>query len=197
MIRGRFFDPGRTSRMQSILEFAPLAAFLVAYYLDGLYTATAVLMVAMLLLLTVDFARTRRIPPMHGLSALLVLIFGAATLLLQDQRFIQWKPTVFFWLVSLAFLGSFWIGKRTLVERLLGAALGNEARVSQSIWRRLNGLWVAFYAALGAANIFVAFHASERAWVNFKVFGLTLITLAFVGGQIFWLARRAGAPANA
>jgi len=199
MIRGRFRERRaltRHTRMQSILEFAPLAAFLIAYYADGLYTATAVLMGAMLLLLAVDYARTRRIPAMHGLSALLVLIFGAATLLLQDQRFIQWKPTVFFWLVSLAFLGSFWIGERTLVERLLGAALGSEVRVAAASWRRLNGLWVVFYAALGALNLAVAFHASERAWVNFKVFGLTIATFAFVGGQLFWLVRRAGTAAN-
>jgi intracellular septation protein len=197
MIRGRFAGPGRTrQRMQSILEFAPLAAFLVAYYVGGLYTATAVLMGAMALLLAVDWLRTRRIPAMHGLSALLVFIFGTATLLLQDQRFIQWKPTVFFWLVSLAFLGSFWIGQRTLVERLLGAALGSEARIAPTVWRRLNALWVAFYAALGGLNLAVALHASERAWVNFKVFGLTIATMAFVGAQLFWLVRRAGAAAN-
>ena len=100
--------------MQAVSEFAPLLAFIVAYYLRGLYTATAVLMAAMLLLLLVDWLRLRRVPPMHALSALLVLIFGAATLLLHNKQFIQWKPTVFFWLASLAFLGSFWIGKHTL-----------------------------------------------------------------------------------
>lgn len=183
--------------MQSILEIAPLIAFLIAYYAKGLYTATAVLMGAMLLLLAVDFARTRRIPAMHALSAILVFAFGSATLLLNDQRFIQWKPTVFFWLVSVAFLGSFWIGERTLVERFLGAALGSEARVEQALWRRLNGLWVAFYAALGALNLAVAFNASERTWVNFKVFGLTILTLGFVAGQLFWLLRRTGSAASA
>ena len=59
--------------------------------------------------------------PMHALSPLLVLLFGAATLLLHNQRFIQWKPTVLLWLMASRFLGSFWIGKRTLTERLLGA----------------------------------------------------------------------------
>ena len=59
----------------------------------------------------------------------LVVVFGAATLLLHDKRFIQWKPTVFFWLTSLAFLGSFWIGEQTLTERLLGAAFGTRCRV--------------------------------------------------------------------
>lgn len=105
--------------MQALLELAPLAAFVVAYYLDGLYAATAVLMVAMAVLLVVDLVLTRRIPPMHGLSAALVFVFGAATLALHNQRYIELKTSVFSWLVSAAFLASFWIGKRTLVERLL------------------------------------------------------------------------------
>ncbi|MGH8137313.1 MAG: inner membrane-spanning protein YciB [Steroidobacteraceae bacterium] len=183
--------------MQALLEFAPLAAFLVAYYTAGLYTATAVLMVAMAILLALDYARERRIPPMHGLSALLVFLFGSATLLLHNQRFIQWKPTVFFWLASLAFLASFWIGERTLVQRLLSAALGGEdARVPEAIWRRLNGLWIAFYALLGGLNLLVAFNASERTWVNFKVFGLTLATLVFVAAQVIWLTRRNDAASS-
>ena len=104
--------PGVTlhSRMQALTEFAPLAAFIVAYFIGGLYAATAVLMGAMLVLLAVDWLRTRSIPPLHALSTVLVLIFGGATLVLHDRTFIQWKPTVFFWLVSLAFIGSFWIG---------------------------------------------------------------------------------------
>jgi intracellular septation protein len=60
----------------------------------------------------------------------------------------------------------------------------------------LNALWVAFYAGLGVLNIEVAYHASERTWVNFKVFGLTLATAAFIFAQVFWLARRV-APAAA
>jgi intracellular septation protein len=94
--------------MQALLEFAPLAVFLIAYYAAGIYVATAALMVAMAALLGVDYARGRRVPPMHALSAVLVFAFGTATLLLHNQRFIQWKPTVFFWLASVAFLGSFW-----------------------------------------------------------------------------------------
>jgi intracellular septation protein len=178
--------------MQALAEFAPLLAFIVTYYLRGLYAATAVLMVAMLALLAVDRVRLKRVPPLHALSAVLVLLFGSATLLLHNRQFIQWKPTVFFWLASLAFLGSFWIGKQTLTQRLLGAALGERLHVSAALWRRLNGWWTAFYAVLGALNLLVAHYASERAWVNFKVFGLTLLTLAFVVLQIAWLNGRAG-----
>jgi intracellular septation protein len=176
--------------MQALTEFAPLVAFVLAYYLRGLYVATAVLMVAMLPMLAFDWLRQRRIPPMHALSTALVLIFGTATLVLHERQFIQWKPTVFFWMASLAFLGSAWIGKRTLTERFLGAALGDRLQVAAPLWRRLNLWWVGFYALLGALNLAVAHYASERVWVNFKVFGLTLLTLAFVMLQVMWLSSR-------
>jgi intracellular septation protein len=179
--------------MQALLEFAPLAVFLVAYYAAGLYTATAALMVAMGVLLVIDYARGRRVPPMHALSAVLVFAFGTATLVLHNQRFIQWKPTVFFWLASLAFLGSFWIGERPLAQRFLSAALAGEVHVAPAVWRRLNWLWIVFYLLLGVLNLVVAFNASERTWVNFKVFGLTIATFLFIAAQIAWLARRSAA----
>ena len=179
--------------MQALLEFAPLLVFLVAYYAAGVYAATAALMVAMGVLLVIDYARGGRVPPMHALSAVLVFIFGAATLALHNQRFIQWKPTVFFWLASLAFLGSFWIGERTLAQRLLSAALQGDVRVAPAVWRRLNWGWVLFYGFLGILNLVVAFNASERTWVNFKVFGLTVATFLFIGAQIAWLSRRVAA----
>lgn len=182
--------------MQNLLELAALAVFLVAYYLRGIYAATAALMGATAVILLVDLARTRRIPMRHGASAALVFVFGAATLLLHDRRYIEWKPTVLFWLVSAAFLASFWIGERPLVARFLHKALDPGIDVPARTWRRLNGLWVLFYALLGALNVAVAYNASERTWVNFKVFGVTLATALFVAGQVIWLSRRA-APAAA
>ena len=136
--------------MQAVTAFAPLAAFFLAYSLRGLYVATAVLMVTMLALLAFDWLRQRRIPPLHALSALLVLLLGSATLLLHNRLFIQWKPTVLFWVVSIAFLGSSWIGGRTLTERFLSPALEGRLRVSGEQWRLLNGWSAAFYALLGA-----------------------------------------------
>jgi intracellular septation protein len=186
--------------MQALLELAPLAAFAVAYYLRGLYAATAVLMVAMAALLVVDLALSRRVPAMHALSAALVFVFGAATLALHEQRYIELKTSVFSWLVSGAFLASFWIGERTLVERLLRMmltpALKCEIRLPAPLWRRMNWAWVAFYAAVGAANLLVALRTSERFWFNFNVFGLTLATLLFMGWQVTWLMRRLETPAG-
>ncbi|HEY0768663.1 MAG TPA: inner membrane-spanning protein YciB [Steroidobacteraceae bacterium] len=179
--------------MQALTSLAPLVAFFVTYRLRGLYVATAVLMVAMVALLAVDWLRQRRIPPLHALSAGLVVIFGSATLLLHNRVFIQWKPTVLLWLVSGAFIASFWIGERTLTQRFLAPALGERLQVSDALWRRLNFWSATFYALLGVLNLAVAHYASERAWVNFKIFGLTLLTFAFVALQVLWLSTRPGA----
>src|SRR5205814_5159330 len=97
IIRGHFFRQALVVAkfMQSLLELFPLIAFFVAYSVGGIYAATAVLMGSMALLLLVDYVRTRKIPTMHAISTVLVFLFGAATLILHNQRFIQWKPTVF------------------------------------------------------------------------------------------------------
>ena len=184
--------------MQALAEFAPLVAFFVTYRLGGLYAATAVLMVAMLALLGFDWLRQRRIPPLHAVSAALVLVLGGATLVLHNRLFIQWKPTVLFWLVSAAFIASFWIGERTLTQRFLEPALAGRMPVSPQQWRRVNGASALFYALLGALNLAVAYGASERTWVYFKLFGLAVLTFAFVALQVLWLSRAAAAlPARA
>ena len=184
--------------MQVLVEFAPVVAFFVTYSLRGLYAATAVLMVAMLALLAFDLLWQRRIPPLHALSALLVLLLGGATLLLHDRLFIQWKPTVLFWLVSAGFIASFWIGERTLAQRFLEPTLAGRVAVSTRQWRRMNAWSAAFYALLGTLNLAVAYGASERAWVYFKLCGLALLTFVFEALQVLWLSRAAAtAPASA
>jgi len=175
--------------MQALTALAPLVAFFATYRLRGLYAATAVLMAAMVLVLALDWLRHRRIPALHALSAALVLVFGSATLLLHNRLFIQWKPTVLFWALGLAFLASARIGERTLTERLLAPALGERLRASPAQWQRLNLSSGVLYALLGALNLVVAYNASERAWVNFKMFGLTLLTFAGNTLQLLWLAR--------
>ena len=125
--------------MQTLIELAPLIAFFAAYkLLGGIYPATAVLMVAMLLLLAWDWLRTRKVPQMHLISAILVWVFGIATLLLRDARFIQWKATVFYWLVAAVLLGTVFIGKKTLLERMLTSVLPEGTSTSPDTWRNLS-----------------------------------------------------------
>ena len=178
--------------MQALYGLVPFVAFFVTYSLAGLYAATAVLMVAMLLLLAVDWLRTRRVAPVHALSAVLVWVLGSATLLLHNRLFIQWKPTVLFWALGAAFVASFWIGERTLTQRFLQPALDARLEVSPASWRRVNLASALFYGLLGALNLAVAYYASERAWVYFKLFGLALLTFVFLALQMLWLSTRGG-----
>ena len=176
--------------MQILIELAPLIAFFVTFkWFGGIYPATAVLMVGMLLLLAWDWLRTRKVPQMHLVSALLVWVFGAATLLLQDDRFIKWKATIFYWLVALVLAGSIWIGKSTLLERLLGKSLPEGVAVSASSWRNLSLVSALFYLALGAANLWIAFRMSQEAWVNFKTFVAVPLLFVFTLGIVFWIMR--------
>jgi intracellular septation protein len=172
--------------MQLFLDLLPVIAFYVAYKLAGIYVATGVLIVGVLLQTLVSWVRHRKVSPMLLTSAVLVLVFGGLTLLVHDAVFIKWKPTIVDWLFAAAFLVSqFWRGP-TLVQRLMAAQVSLEA----ALWSRLNLMWVAFFVVSGALNVYVAFHYSESTWVNFKLFGLFGLTLAFVLLQGLWIARK-------
>jgi len=173
--------------MQTLIELAPLLAFFGAYIFGGIYVATGVLMAAMLALLAWDWFTTRAIPKMHLISAVLVWVFGTATLILHDVRFIQWKATVFYWLVALVLAGSCWIGEKTLLERLMSAALPEGFSVVPSKWKRMSLIAALFYLLLGAANIWIAYSMSEKAWVLFKTWLMIPIVFVFTAGLMFWL----------
>ncbi len=122
---------------------------------------------------------------MHLVTLGLIVILGGATLWLQDERFIKWKPTLVNWMFALAFFGSQFIGKKPLVERMMGAAV----QLPGEIWKRLNLVWVVFFVLMGVANLYVVFNYDTDTWVNFKLFGMMGLTFAFVIGQAFYLAR--------
>jgi len=175
--------------MQTLIELVPLFAFFGTYAFAGIYVATAVLMVAMLALLGWDWLSTRAVPKMHLISAVLVWVFGAATLILHDVRFIQWKATVLYWLVALVLAGSCWIGEKTVLERLMRKALPEDFSVTPSTWKRMSLIAALFYLALGTANIWVAYTMSEKAWVFFKTWLMVPLVFVFTAALIFWLMR--------
>lgn len=176
--------------MQVFWALLPLLAFFAAFKLADIYVASAVLMVVAIGQLVVDRVRTGHFHKMHILVAVLAVVLGGATLLLHDQRFIQWKATILFWALGLAFLVSQFVGERTLVERLFRSTGQIEFAVDSRHWRALNLAWVAFYLALGALNLYVATHFSLSTWVNFKFYGLLSLNVLFVIPQAFWLASR-------
>lgn len=184
--------------MQAAIEFAPWVIFGLVYkFGGGIYPATASLMAAMALLLAYDWLSTRRIPRMHLVLAILVGVFGSATLILHDVRFLQWKASVFYWLFGLALAGSAFIGKQTLLEQMLGKTLPEGFTLPASAWRNSSLLMGGFYILLGVANIWVALTRPEADWVMFKVWILPPVAILFSIGLLLWMMRGAFGKENA
>ena len=179
--------------MNLIFEFLPLILFLAAFLYKDIYFALIVLMVAMPIGLVVKYLRTHKFDKMYFWSTVLLLVAGTLTLYFRNPMFLYWKPTVFYWAVAVAFLGSFWVGDKPLVQRFFGLVEGMPLdRIMKADWTRLNLAWVAFFIAAGILNIYVAYNFSEATWVKFKVFGLMALTFVFMLAQTLWIAKLIG-----
>ena len=169
--------------MQLLVDYIPIVAFILAYFYEDIFFATGVLMAVMPVVLVLQWLLTRKVNRIYAASTALVLVLGGATLAFRNPTFLYWKPTVLNWLIAIVFLGSQWIGDKTIVQRMLGTA----AELSPSQWIRLNQLWVVFFTIVGGINLYVAYNFSEAFWVKFKLFGMLGITLVFVIIQSIWL----------
>lgn len=174
--------------MKALFDILPIVLFFGAYKLADILVATAVAMAASVALVAWSWWRRGRPELMHLFSAVLILVFGGATLALADERFIKLKPTVLYGLLAVVFLGSGLTG-RTVTERMY-AALGHG--VPTAMLRRLNLWWVVFFTLLAGLNLYVANRYATDTWVNFKLFGLLGLTGVFVLVQAFVLARAIG-----
>ncbi len=172
--------------MKLLFDFLPIMIFFGVYkYTGDMIIATAVLIPATIIQMLVTWMRTHKIEKMQLVTLALVVVLGGATVLLKDKTFIQWKPTVVNWLFAVAFLGSQFIGAKTLVQRMMESAVALPA----PIWTRLNLAWVVFFIVMGALNLYVAKTMSEEAWVNFKLFGMLGLTLVFIILQGIYLSK--------
>jgi intracellular septation protein len=170
-----------------LFDLFPVLLFFIAYKVSGgdVYTATAVAIVAGVIQVGLVWLRRRRLESMHLITLGLLIVFGGATLLLHDETFIKWKPTVVNWLFAAVFLGSHFIGKRLLMQRILEKNI----ELPAAVWTRLNFAWGMFFLAVGAINLWVVYNFSTEIWVDFKLFGILGLTLAFVLLQSIYLMR--------
>jgi intracellular septation protein len=177
----------------AVNEWLPFMALTPGNESDAIYMATLVAIIATIIQVAFSAILLKKVEKMPIITLVLLVIFGGATLLLKDPLFIQWKPSVINGLFGIGFLLSQFIGSKPLVQRLMSQAVAIE---DDSVWVKLNLSWVFFFAISGLANIIVApaidpfnFQFSESTWVDFKLFGLMGMTIAFVIGQAFYLAR--------
>jgi intracellular septation protein len=153
--------------MKLVLDFFPILLFFGAFKLYNIYTATAVLMAATVVQMTLIWFNERRLLPMQKATLVLILLFGSLTLGLHDDRFIKWKPTVLYGAMALALAVALWGFKKNFLKMLLGAQL----ELPVLIWGRLNVAWIGYCVFMAAINGYVAAVFSTEAWVNFKLWG--------------------------
>lgn len=170
--------------MKFLFDIFPVILFFAAFKIYGIYVATAVAMAATVLQISWVWARHRKVDNMLWVSLGLIVVFGSATLLLQDETFIKWKPTVLYWLFSAVLTVSALIFKKNLIR----AMMEKQITAPDPVWRKLLAGWIGFFAVMGVLNLYVAYAYDTDIWVNFKLFGGIGLMLLFVIAQAVVLA---------
>ena len=171
--------------MKFLFDLLPVVLFFVAFKLADIYVATAVAIATTFLQVGWLKVRGKRVDAMLWASFGIIVVFGGATLLLQDETFIKWKPTVLYWLLGSVLTVAALVFRRNLVRTMLS----EQVQLPDPVWSRLNWSWVGFFAFMGALNLYVAYNYSTDLWVNFKLFGGMGLMLLFVVIQALFLAR--------
>ena len=176
--------------MQLLADYFPLILFFVAFKWQGIWVATAVAIVASIVQIA-WFHWRGKVSAVHWIALVVIVVFGGATLLLQDETFIKWKPTVLYLTFGLVLA----VGKLAYRRDLL-SYLMTDLTLPAAVWTRLTWSWVAFFAGMALANWYVAFHFATETWVNFKVWGGIGLFLVFALAQGLVLARYLSEPSQ-
>ncbi len=169
--------------MKILIDFFPILLFFGAYKLSDIYVGTAVLMGATVLQMALIYGMDRKLQAMHKITLVLVLLFGALTLALHDDRFIKWKPTVLYAAMAIGLAVAVWGMRKNFLKLLLGSQLA----LPDPVWRRLNIAWVLYCAFMSLINAYVVMNYSTETWVSFKLWGYAF-PLAFIIGQGVYIA---------
>lgn len=169
--------------MKLLLDFFPILLFFGAFKLWGIYVATGVLMAGTVVQMAIVYATEKRLQPMQKATLALILIFGTLTLVLHDDRFIKWKPTVLYGAMAVALAVALWAMRKNFLKMLLGSQL----QLPERIWNQLNVAWIAYCVFMAAINAYVALYFSTDAWVNFKLWGY-VFPIAFLVAQGLYIA---------
>ena len=171
--------------MKLLFDMFPVILFFVAYKAADIFVATGVAIVASVAQIAWLKLRRHPVENMQWVSLGIIVVFGGMTLLVHDETFIKWKPTVLYALFAAALL----VGRYAMGRNLIRAMMGKQVRLPEPVWDRLNIAWVLFFVLLGALNLVFAFRFSTDVWVNFKLFGSLGLTVLFVVAQAVWFSR--------
>ncbi len=202
--------------MKFLFDFLPVVFFFIAYKFFGdlppslidlanqipgvsleqnnpkhaIIFATLIIIIATIIQNIAHWLAYKRLEKMHLISLAILLLFGSMTVVSRDPDFIKWKVSIFNWFFAAVMLGSLYIGKKTLIERMMSHAIS----VPRDIWKKLTFIWGAFFIFMGILNYIVAFYFAgidDKNWVNFKLFGILGLTFVFMIAQGIYLAKHA------
>jgi intracellular septation protein len=168
-----------------LVDFFPVILFFVAFKVSDIYVATGVAIAATVAQIGYMLVRRRKVTNMQWASLVIIGLFGGATLLLRDETFIKWKPTVLYWLAGVAFIGA--LAFKTNFVKAVMSEGGLE--LPEIVWTKLAVAWGLFFIFKGTLNLWVAYNFPTDVWVNFKLFGGMGLMLAFVIAQAMWITR--------
>ncbi len=171
--------------MKFLFDLFPVILFFLAFKLYDIFIATAVAIAAAIAQIGWLWLRRRQIDKMMWVNLAIIVIFGGATLISQNETFIKWKPTVLYWLIAVVLLGAHVIFKKNLIQ----AMLEKQMTLPSLVWSKLNLSWAGFFLIMGCINLYVAFSFPLDTWVSFKLFGATGLMLIFVIGQVMLLGK--------
>ena len=171
--------------MKLLIDFFPILLFFGAFKIWGIFVATTVAIVATLIQLAWMRYSTGRTEPMQWLSLGVIVVFGGATLIAQDETFIKWKPSVLYWAMG----GALLVGQVFFRRNWLQSLMKSQMALPDHAWRVMLWSWCGFFAVMGVLNLWVAYHFDTDTWVNFKLFGGMGLMLVFVLAQAMYLGR--------
>ncbi|MDP3678351.1 MAG: septation protein A [Methylotenera sp.] len=171
--------------MKFLFDLFPVILFFVAFKFFGIFAATAVAMVATMVQIIYVKIRHGVVEKMLLISGVIITVFGGATLLLKDPTFIQWKPSILYWLFAAGLLGSQLLFNKNPMRSMMG----KQIQLPDAVWSKLNVAWAILFVTLGFLNLYVAFNYSQDTWVNFKLFGITGIMFVFIILQTLFISK--------
>lgn len=170
--------------MKFLFDIFPVILFFAAFKLYGIYVATTVAIIATVLQIAWVWIKHRKVENMQWISLALIVVFGGATLLLKDETFIKWKPTVLYWLFATVLA----VSQLFFSKNLIRSMMDQQVSAPDQVWNKLLSGWIGFFVFMGILNLYVAFNYPTDTWVSFKLFGGIGLMLLFVLGQAFVLA---------
>ena len=178
--------------MKIALDLFPILLFFAAYKFASIYEATAVLMAATVVQSLLMYRLDGKLATMQKVTLVLIVVFGGLTLILQDDRFIKYKPTLLYGCMALGLLFSQFVLKKNFLKTMLGS----QVNLPDANWQTLSVSWIGYCIFMATINAYVAYEFSTDEWVNFKIWGY-IFPLTFIVGTGIYIAKHLVPSENA